>query len=190
MKGYFDLDKDLTKSCIVQLCVQLEQALGDGYKVEPLRRCEGGFDVTEWPGKGEEEYKQIRFHIQAHPWPWVPSDWKESWYSADCDIAVKKFKYPEFIHGQRWRMRNPKSYIFFHSCSVWLQNEKKKIKTCLEDHGIIKKRVLPGAARPDPASTRETAGPSPPPPRRAAGRPRRAGATPRSAGWRGSTAWP
>lgn len=202
MKDYFDLDKDLTKNCIAQLCNELEQALGDGYKVEPLKKCVGGFNVLEWPGKREEEYKRLMTGNSAFPWPWIPINWKNEWNTANDDIIVSKYSDESFygkwdcekqktrFHKLFGRRAHRTQLVFKHCKTKWSMREKLIVKDCLQQHGVIKMRKSPGAARPDPASTRGTAGPSPPPPRRAAGPPRRAGATPRSAGWRGNTVSP
>ena len=166
------MDKDLTKDCVIQLCGQLEQALGEGYKVEPLRRCEGGFDVTEWPGKGEEEYKQLRLGNGAIHWPWVAEDWGTQWRSCGSELAVAKYSdsklYEEWKcekekarYLRRFFKRAHRNQIVFKTTNTkWSTKERLKVRDCLQQHGVIKMRKSPGAGRPDPASTPGTSGPS------------------------------
>ena len=63
----------------MSLCEQLETSLGPGYKVRPEPIIEGGVYFVDYPGKGADHYKSMRFDLRGYPYvaDTTLDEWKE-----------------------------------------------------------------------------------------------------------------
>jgi hypothetical protein len=94
MNKTFDLQCDITKNDIYQICQDLECAFHlvlheDNYKFVPLKRLEGGIECICWPKRKQNESKQIKFTCKQIKWPWITAKWKKEW-KGNNEIIVNK----------------------------------------------------------------------------------------------------
>ena len=88
------MKRSLTRGDIVGICLELsklfEENFGGEHKFRPLKRIEGGVEYFSWPGKREQQCKEIKCILYWGAWPWVQSDWEQAWLTdeqKDC-VAV------------------------------------------------------------------------------------------------------
>jgi len=130
--------RSLTKSDIVQICVELSKLFSMEFKTEykfrPLCRVEGGIECYVWPGRGTHEYKQIRFSDFCGPWPrTVPNNWQEEWTGeAEKDtVIVKQTICDIFNRGTN------KQNIAFNTHTEWKRGEKSLLKKYMQYASVI-----------------------------------------------------
>ena len=77
--GYRLKSGELTTKKLAILCEQLETSLGPGYKIRPEPITEGGVYFVDYPGKGADHYKSMRFEIRGYPYvsDTTLDEWKE-----------------------------------------------------------------------------------------------------------------
>jgi len=137
---HWKLKRSLTKSDIVQFCVELSELFSvefqTEYKFRPLSRVEGGIECYKWPGRGTNEYKQIRFSDFTMECPWpdpVPDNWLEEWTSEpEKDSVIVK----HMIYNICYR-RAEKHNIVFDTYTEWKRTEKSLLKKYMQDADMI-----------------------------------------------------
>lgn len=152
---YMKLADDLTKECLVNLCIELEEKLGKPYKFAPIQdRYYGGIACTKWPKKRKftifdeeddenhmvttSEYLYIKYicfpvyHKEKTLWPSVvPKNWKTMWISEEeaNDILLKK--------------HNDTSNLWWdstmHDGASWTDYEKRTIASIMQRMAVTKK---------------------------------------------------
>jgi len=134
-KFYIPALRPLTTRRIARICDRLSswftEHYGAEYRFEPEPISEGGLQIVAWPGKKEEQYKSMRFHIMNDrhtmaDWPQiVPGKTIEEWRN----------NAPKNIFSSPW------GYTFFKAfdAPVWTRDEVAMIVSAFESFGY---RVL------------------------------------------------
>jgi len=134
------LKRSLTKSDLVQFCLELSELFSTKfqaeYKFRPLSRVEGGIECYIWPGRRSDEYKQIRFSDFTWECPWpdpVPDNWQEEWTSKSekGSVIVEQTIY------NIWYRRTETHNIVFDTYTKWKKVEQLLLKKYMQNLNVI-----------------------------------------------------
>jgi hypothetical protein len=127
----FELNNELTKDGMIEVCRALEMHFGDGNVFVPEGITDGFILWADWPGKIDgTAYKCMRHSRSdsgARAWPWVAADAMTTWVGSE-EVALAAGKYSTFLKA-------------FNTAPAWTVNELQTIKECLQEKGFRVMRI-------------------------------------------------
>jgi hypothetical protein len=93
----FLITANITNKTLVNIIDRLRGIFGDQYDFEPLATCEGGIEVTKWPGQVEGQHKSFRWcrgaldpiSHKTSKWPWISDSAVEDWRTGPEFTIIK-----------------------------------------------------------------------------------------------------
>lgn len=117
---------DITKASFIRILDRLGEVFGDGWAFEIDSACEGGIEVTKWPGKTPEMYKTIRFGNGSR--------WRTDWENNTGVVWPAMSMRPR----TDWSTTCLKAFCY---APPWTTEELKLVAGVLQEVGITSRKV-------------------------------------------------